>query len=335
MFYLACFLFFTAFLVSFYQDKRRLINAFLLLLSLIFAYFSLVVWTYQHLPDLHELLLAGLYLLLPGLSTIFAILLMINGVIILKKEGKRLSNMLSLGFGGGLLTYFLLFFAYTRTNPSLNSPIYRLFHYGIFFLSYLFVFLIFIFLAFLVYSLLYLNLPKKKDYDFIIIHGAGLLGGDRVTPLLAARIDKAIWAFEQAEKAGVKLIASGGQGADEKISEARAIANYLLDKGIDEASILLEDSSTTTYENLKFSKMLAEKEVANPKFLFVTNNYHVFRTSLFARRLKMVGEGLGAKTANYYVPSAFIREYVAILVKLKWLLIALVVAFILLALLTL
>ena len=55
-------------------------------------------------------------------------------------------------------------------------------------------------------------------------------------------------------------------------------------------------------------------------FLFVTNDYHVFRTSTYARRIGMKGDGLGCRTAAYYIPSAFIREYIALCVKMRWLL---------------
>ena len=81
--------------------------------------------------------------------------------------------------------------------------------------------------------------------------------------------------------------------------------------------VILEDQSRTTYENLLYSKKLGEKLVASSQFLFVTNDYHVFRTSTYARKLGMKGDGLGCRTAGYYIPSAFIREYVALCVKLK------------------
>ena len=82
--------------------------------------------------------------------------------------------------------------------------------------------------------------------------------------------------------------------------------------------VILEDQSRTTYENLLYSKKLGEKLVASSQFLFVTNDYHVFRTSTYARKLGMKGDGLGCRTAGYYIPSAFIREFVALCVKLKW-----------------
>ena len=83
-------------------------------------------------------------------------------------------------------------------------------------------------------------------------------------------------------------------------------------------AILLESESKTTYENLLFSKKIGERLVSNPTFLFVTNDYHVFRTSTYAKRIGLRGDGLGCSTASYYLPSAFIREYVALCVKMKW-----------------
>ena len=175
----------------------------------------------------------------------------------------------------------------------------------------------------MMYSFVYLWLPKKQHYDFIIVHGAGLLNGERVTPLLKRRIDKAVQAFYQSKNPHIRLIASGGQGSDEKISEAQAIYNYLVENtDVPKEAILLEEKSTTTYENLLFSKEIGEQLIENPRFLFVTNDYHVFRTSTYARKLKMKGDGLGCRTAGYYIPSAFIREYVALCVKMKWLFLA-------------
>ena len=68
------------------------------------------------------------------------------------------------------------------------------------------------FIAFLLYSFIYLATPKKKIYDFIIIHGAGLRDGEYVTTLLKQRIDKAIEAFHNSSNPNIKIICSGGQG---------------------------------------------------------------------------------------------------------------------------
>lgn len=125
--------------------------------------------------------------------------------------------------GIGILGYALIFHLYLENIYSFMGHKQLLFWISNSFAIVTFVFslFMFIFFAFLTYSIFYLNLPKKKDYDFIIIHGSGLIDGEKVPPLLASRIEKAMEAYRMADKADVKLIASGGQGSDVKISEAQ------------------------------------------------------------------------------------------------------------------
>ena len=312
-----------AFIVSFWKDNRSLWNPVLFLLSLISSYFYLGYLFYQNgYENVYLAFNVFAFVLLPFLLFLSGIFLIYNGVILLKREGRSKANYLSMILGIVILVFFALMLFRFGDRDALFATNH--------FLSILFVFIFysylifgFAFAGFMLYSILYLFIPKRKHYDFIIIHGAGLLGGERVTPLLKRRIDKAVEAYHKSKNSNIKIIASGGQGADEKISEAQAITNYLLEEtDVPQDAIILEDQSRTTYENLLFSKELGEKLVAKPQFLFVTNDYHVFRTSTYARKLKMKGDGLGCRTAGYYIPSAFIREYVALCVKMKWLFLA-------------
>lgn len=312
-----------AFIVSFWKDNRSLWNPVLFLLSLISSYFYLGYLFYQNgYEKIHFAFFIFSFILLPILIFLSGIFLIYNGLILLKREGRSKANYLSMLLG----IVILVFFALISFRLGGQNELFYTNH----FLNILFVFIFysyfifgFAFAGFMLYSILYLFIPKKKHYDFIIIHGAGLLDGERVTPLLKRRIDKAVEVYHKSKNSNIKIIASGGQGADEKISEAQAIVNYLLEEtDVPREAIVLEDKSTTTYENLLYSKELGEKLVAKPQFLFVTNDYHVFRTSNYARRLKMKGDGLGCRTAGYYIPSAFIREYVALCVKMKWLFVA-------------
>lgn len=312
-----------AFIVSFWKDNRSLWNPVLFLLSLISSYFYLGYLFYQNgYENVYLAFYVFAFVLLPFLLFLSGIFLIYNGVILLKREGRSKANYLSMLLGIVILVFFALMLFRFGDRDALFATNH--------FLSILFVFIFysylifgFAFAGFMLYSILYLFIPKRKHYDFIIIHGAGLLGGERVTPLLKRRIDKAVEAYHKSKNSNIKIIASGGQGADEKISEAQAITNYLLEEtDVPQDAIILEDQSRTTYENLLFSKELGEKLVAKPQFLFVTNDYHVFRTSTYARKLNMKGDGLGCRTAGYYIPSAFIREYVALCVKMKWLFLA-------------
>lgn len=319
-----------AFIVSFWKDNRSLWNPVLFLLSLISSYFYLGYLFYQNgYEKIHFAFFIFSFILLPILIFLGGIFLIYNGLILLKREGRSKANYLSMLLG----IVILLFFALMSFRLGDRNELFYTNH----FLNILFAFIAysyfifgFAFVGFMLYSILYLFIPKKKHYDFIIIHGAGLLDGEKVTPLLKRRIDKAVEAYHKSKNPRIKIIASGGQGGDEKIFEAQAICNYLLEEtDVPREAILLEEDSTTTYENLLFSKEMGERLVTSPRFLFVTNDYHVFRTSTYARRIGMKGDGLGCRTAAYYIPSAFIREYIALCVKMRWLFITLYVLVIL------
>ncbi len=156
------------------------------------------------------------------------------------------------------------------------------------------------------------------DKDFMIILGCGIRQDGTPTPLLRGRVDKALeYARKQKEATGKDLIfvPSGGQGPNEVISESESMKNYLLSKGIPEERILMEDQSTTTFENMKFSKEKIMAIDPNAKIAYSTTNYHVFRSGLFARRVKMRAQGIGARTKWYFWPNAAVREFVGLLTQ--------------------
>jgi len=93
------------------------------------------------------------------------------------------------------------------------------------------------------------------------------------------------------------------------------MADYLVSRGVDRERVLLEDRSTTTWENLTFSKEIMVEQRPDYRCLVVTNNFHVLRAALLARKAKLNGQVVGSPTAWYYWPTATLREFVAILVE--------------------
>ncbi len=80
-----------------------------------------------------------------------------------------------------------------------------------------------------------------------------------------------------------------------------------------------ETQSKTTLQNMQFSKQLiAQGPAKNPRTIFVTNNYHTFRAGMFAKQAGLKADGIGARTARFFLPDAIIREYIAIFVRNKW-----------------
>ena len=154
------------------------------------------------------------------------------------------------------------------------------------------------------------------DKDYILILGCQMRKDGTPTKLLQSRIDRAIeFASMQKEATGkdIIFIPTGGKGKNEVITEAQAIRDYLLSKGISDSSILVEDKATNTYENFQRSVALIKKTTKKkvPKIAFSTTNYHVFRAGFLASRQQIKTEGIGSKTKSYFFINAFIREFIA------------------------
>ena len=143
--------------------------------------------------------------------------------------------------------------------------------------------------------------------DYVIVLGAQVRG-ETPTLVLQARIRAAAEYLK--ENPSAVAVASGGKGSGENISEAEAIKRGLVRLGIEENRILLEDASTSTAENLRFSaKLIPEYEQA--KVVVVTNDFHVHRALRVAERQGYsLVSGLGATefyavTIQYYVREFF------------------------------
>ncbi|QZO08526.1 YdcF family protein [Enterococcus raffinosus] len=230
------------------------------------------------------------------------------------KEGRSFTAKLSALLGANLLIVVPLFLYLVTMDKILPYIIHSL----LFFLVLVDLLMVLFFVCYLFYSWMYQMIPVKKQVDYLIVLGAGIRS-EEVTPLLKSRLDKALEYFKKNKEA--YLVVSGGQGPDEPVSEAVAMKKYLLSQGVDEHRILLEDQSTTTLENMKFSKKIIARhwqKAGTPNVLFSTNNYHVLRGAVYARKAGLKADGIGAPTAFYFLPSALIREYIAMLVQFKW-----------------
>lgn len=98
----------------------------------------------------------------------------------------------------------------------------------------------------------------------------------------------------------VIAIVSGGQGADEPITEAQSMYDELVKLGIDESRIWMEDQATSTDENMRFSlNLIEEKTGTRPeKLAILSSEYHLYRTSLMAKKLGIDFVGVPAKTSR-------------------------------------
>ena len=170
-------------------------------------------------------------------------------------------------------------------------------------------------ILFVIYSAAVCVIGRMDNYtgreDYVIVLGAGL-NGSEPSQVLKNRLDKAIEYMNKNSSA--TAIVSGGQGRGESVSEAQAMSNYMILHGISDERILLEDSSTSTYENFMNSKAAAE----GGSVVFVTNDFHVPRALQMAGLNGINASHMAAPTPVTMLPVACARELIAQLATVRY-----------------
>ncbi|MBG9497182.1 membrane protein [Bacillus thuringiensis] len=306
---------FIIFLISYLKDPRKIINGFLFNAFVCFFLLFCVIISVNSSSDVlrYIIILPILALLIMLPFGIIALMfgLFLNARILMKREGRRFTNCLTLLAALGMLFFMLL----PIINPaSLVSSHLEPIFAAISLISFYFFIHLSNFLS--AYFLYQFNRPRRNQ-DFIIVLGSSLIN-DKVPPLLASRINKAIDFYwkQAAVNTPPTIIFSGGQGPDEGLPEAEAMQSYAVEKGIPLEHTVQENRSVNTYQNMLFSKEIMDslKPEGKYKSIFTTNNFHLFRAGIYARQAGLNSQGIGSKTAFYYWPNAMIREYVAIVV---------------------
>ena len=254
---------------------------------------------------------------------VLSILVTLSSITLMRREGRTWRNMLACILGvlmclGTFLPeilYRMLYSSSVIDIHNLNTPgpyVFQTVESSIqFAVSYLETILI----STIILSVKAARRIPSFDKDYILVLGCQVGRDGKATPLLRGRADAALeFARLQREGTGKDIIyvPSGGKGADEPVSEAEAIRDYLLSGGVPEDRILMEDRSATTYENFRNSlQLIRESGAADPKVAYATTGYHVFRSGVIANRQGIYAEGIGGRTKRYFWVNAFVREFIA------------------------
>lgn len=317
------------------HDARMLRNGIFLVAMFASAALALLLGLALSVPAIAVIISLLVALLIPLAGFILAVVLIVNGVQMMRLEGRSISNLLSFmaGFLLLLVPAALVGGVALASDMKATDPAFI----ALFILE-LLLFLVpsyfaVSFVTFTVYSIVYSRTRHRMVPDAIVVLGSGLIRG-QVPPLLRSRLDRALqsYAAERAMGRVPLLIPSGGQGHDEPRSEGAAMAEYLITHGALSEHVLPETASRNTQQNLSFSRKVQLDAGRDGQIMVVTNNYHVLRTAVLARKLDLPAQVVGSRTARYYVPSAFLREFIAVTVEHRWLNVAACAPFVLLAL---
>jgi uncharacterized SAM-binding protein YcdF (DUF218 family) len=149
------------------------------------------------------------------------------------------------------------------------------------------------------------HVPKENATSMIIL--GAKLNGDQLSLALKSRMDVALIYLHT--NPSTQVVVSGGQGPDELVPEAEAMKDYLIKHQINSERIQVEALSTSTFENIKFSKNLLRGD----RILLVSNDFHLLRAKMIAKRQGLMVDTLPAPTPKSVRLQLYAREYLAII----------------------
>ena len=152
--------------------------------------------------------------------------------------------------------------------------------------------------------LLKLNRQTKEETTLVVL--GCRVRKDGASTMLKTRLTATYKYLTENKK--TKCILSGGKGVDEPCAESEYMYNYLTEKGIDKDRLYIENLSTTTEENLLFSKNIIENNNLINKITIITNGFHQYRAYRFAKELGFESYSYSAKTPLIVLPTYYIRE---------------------------
>ncbi len=129
---------------------------------------------------------------------IVPLILMINGLQVIKKESFSIPHLLSLILGIGIAIGEIATVIYVFGVVDYEK--FGTVHTFMLWLAMTVFYFSCLVLNFVLYSVFIQLLPYVMKYDYIIIHGCGLADSERMTKLLSSRVDKAIEIYQKCEK---------------------------------------------------------------------------------------------------------------------------------------
>lgn len=223
---------------------------------------------------------------------------------------------LKIVYGGLSFSSFFIFIAcililygFLKNQIKKSSSLHKLIKYST-------IVSIFIFIVIEGFIIFYPKYNITSSCDYMIILGASVKGS---TPSLTlkGRLDAALDYLEDTND-DLYIVVSGGKGDGENISEASAMKNYLVQNGIEKNKVILEDKSTSTFENFSYSKEKIENhsstQIENLDIKVVTTDFHTFRSSIIARinNYKNI-TFYSSKSLPQFMPTYYTREFFALI----------------------
>lgn len=218
-----------------------------------------------------------------------------------------ISVLILLGISG-ITSYGVIYFNQRQLNHLINS-------YSLVSMYFVVSFLCFILLNEAIHYF-----PKKGEIRTLIVLGYAVDRQGQMSLALIRRLDKVVdiyQTYQNKRKPLPKIIVTGGIVGDYDLSEASVMRQYLIEQGVAEDNIVMEEQAMNTDENLYLSARLISQEDLHPPVFIVTNRFHLMRTKILAGYQDLRANYIGVGGPCHLWPYQIMREYIAVMTMVK------------------
>jgi len=172
-------------------------------------------------------------------------------------------------------------------------------------------------------SLFFILNPKLADenesVDYVILLGGGVSKDGKLPDSVMLRVERTAQYLKNHPNA--VCVVSGGTLHFLPLPEAPQLKQYLVENGIDEDKVLVEDQALDTIQNFEYScKMLSEytglpkSKILESSLAVVTSHFHLRRAERLAERMGFTDiKGIASKIPVLKIPHTYVREICAYL----------------------
>ncbi|HOI29888.1 MAG TPA: YdcF family protein [Melioribacteraceae bacterium] len=156
---------------------------------------------------------------------------------------------------------------------------------------------------------------SKEKYQYALIPGAAVWQKHKPSPIFEGRIRKGLNLYRS--KLVDKLILTGGNAPGE-LSEAEVAYKFLTNLGVDFKDLIVEQSTSTTNEQIKFLKSDKSINKSSTKVLIVSDDFHLARTLQICRFFNVEADGISTDYKLTFEKTLFYRTRESIALLLFW-----------------
>lgn len=131
-----------------------------------------------------------------------------------------------------------------------------------------------------------------RPSDAIIVLGAAQYNG-KPSPVLQARLDHAIDLYR--DGVAPVVVVTGGRQSGDRVTEAKASADYLIARGVPDAAIRREVQGGDTWESLAATARFLDRDGAH-EVVLVSDPYHSHRVAAIASEAGLEPVGVSPQT---------------------------------------